>query len=240
MPEKPEITTLNRLLANMTVYSNPDLLLKEFTQGIDFNAADQNGIKKYQGFLTEIKWAHEKVLKYPVYFSEFYSQSENIPDHEALEHNIHSYIEDLNILRNKIHVFLGNLKNDLKKVAENKEEIEEALKFATNQIYEVFQKVSDTRNPHNHGTKRVKDGDIVDVEFARMAQDVNFPLRERFKPEFLEELKKRENESFEKAKAKWVEMAKNNSIQTSGLVEEVMNRNKNFLYQLLDMKPLDF
>lgn len=47
MPGKQDITALNSLLANMTVYSNPDLLLKEFTKDIDFSAADQVGIKKY-------------------------------------------------------------------------------------------------------------------------------------------------------------------------------------------------
>lgn len=240
MSQNSEITTLNRILAELGFYENPNILKKEAQEGIDFRNVDKKEINKYRVVLTNIKWAQEKVLKYPLYFEEFYADPDSVPKHEALEHHVHAYIEDLNILRNKIHVFLGVLKNDLKKAATNKDEVNAALKFLEAQIYDVFKNVSDTRNPHNHKGNIFKDGDIVDVEFARMSLDKNFPLRSRFKPEFIEELKKQEVDSFDKAKAKWIERAQKNNEQTSGLVEDVLSRNRDFLYQLLNIKPLDF
>lgn len=238
MSQKNEIQTLNKILAEMTFYSNPDLLIEKAREGINFDSIDKDKIKKYQTLLVNIKWALDKVLKYPVYFEEFYPKSDKIQKHEALEHHVHSYIEDLNILRNKIHVFLGTLKNDLKKIAINKEEIDSALKFLEGQVYKVFKNVSDTRNPHNHKGNRFKDGDLVDVEFVRVQLADNFPLKSQFKPEFLKELKQREEASFKKAQERWIKMATNNSKQTSGLVEDVFNRNKGFLYQLLKIKTI--
>lgn len=235
-----DLSTLEKILAETAFYTNPDLLMEKAKEGIDFDSIDKKLLQRYKDLLTNIKWAHEKVLRYPLYFREFYPASGEIPDHEALEHHIHSYIEDMNILRNKICHFLGSLKNDLKKVAANKDEIDSALKFLDGQVRDVFQNVSDTRNPHNHAGNRFKDADLVDVELAQMSLDDDFPLKSQFKSEFLEELKKTEVESFEKAKVKWIERAEKNNEQTSGLVEDVMDRNIDFIYKLLNIKPLEF
>lgn len=231
---------LNRILSEMTFYSNPDLVITEYKSRINFDGVDLKVLKKYQTLLLEIKWATEKVLRYPNYFVAFYPSDESIPHHEALEHHIHAYIEDLNILRNKLHKFLGVLKNDLKKVAINKDDVTKAMEFLTSEIYRVFNSVSSRRNPHNHGIGRLKDVDIVDVEFVELALNKDLPLRSMVKPEFIAELEARAASSFEKAKEKWIGMATKNTEQINGLVDETIERTKNFLYQMLNISSLDF
>jgi len=232
------MTTLDRILAELTFYSKPDILKEQYREDFDFTKINSEALDKYQKILTNIKWSQQKILKYPVYFSDFYAES--IPKDEALEHHIHAYIEDLNILRNKLHYFLGSLGNDIQKIAINREEIKEAFQFIKDEIYRVFNDVSNVRNPHNHAGDRLVDGDLVDVRLAGVILAEGFPFKDNFRPEFLDELRERERNSFDKAKARWIEMSENNAEQTSGLVEDTISSNKGFLYQYLDIRTLDF
>ena len=67
-----------------------------------------------------------------------------------------------------------------------------------------------------------------------MLSDIMFHVH----PEFLEELKKQEVESFEKAKAKWIIKAQENNIQMTGFINEVFKINKEYIYTFLNIKSL--
>ncbi len=117
-----------------------------------------------------MNFVYKKLVKYKLYFAEFYPETEKITKTEALEHHIHAYLEDLDILKNKVKHFLGALKNDLKKIAINKNEIDRALKHLVGQVENIFNNVSRYRHRHSHHHRGMKftDGNIVDSELAHI------------------------------------------------------------------------
>ncbi|MDP1760035.1 MAG: hypothetical protein Q8L01_01040, partial [Candidatus Woesebacteria bacterium] len=63
-------------------------------------------------------------------------------------------------------------------------------------------------------------------------------LRDRLTEKGLQEVEKMKKESFTKGKKWWSQNAQNNYKQVDGLVNEVIKRNKEYLYKLLDIKPI--
>lgn len=118
---------IDKILMNFTVYMNPEVTSIELSYGKDFNLKIMN---RYYKQLSSIRWFLKKVLKYELYFSDFYpKETHSISDSEALEHHVHAYLEDLNTLKTKIIDYIGSLKNDLQPIAKNKEEVSGALDF---------------------------------------------------------------------------------------------------------------
>jgi len=233
------IDNLDQILCDLTAYLEPNFLQVEYRTKIDTSNIDKAKLMKYFKLLTSISRVYKKVQKYELFFAEFYPETKKIKKHEALEHHIHAYLEDLIMLKNKITTFLGALKNDLKKIAKNKKEINIALTWLIGEVNRVFDNVSKYRDPHHHKGLTFIDGDLIDSEMAHMVTKNDSPLRDLFKSEFIDELKKRETESFEKAKRGWVSMAKKNNAEISGLVNDVLERNKSLLYKLLNIKSVD-
>jgi hypothetical protein len=228
---------LDEMTADLTVYLNPDLLHEEHVREIKKVKIAKNELEKYQILLVEIKWAYIKLIKYPRFFQEFYPESEKIGKHEALEHHVHAYLQDFSILKNKLLNFLGQLKNDIKKVAINKDEIDQLITQFIENSEAVFRQVSDVRNAHHHRGRRLVMSSSVDagmVEF--LTADTN-PLKASIRPEFIEELKVKAADSFEKEKNAFVELAGKNNDQITGLLNQVMKNNKSLLYQYLGIRP---
>jgi len=232
------MNALDQIFVDMGIHKNPRLLKEEYASRINVSRVDQNKLKQYQKLLFEISRAHTKLVKYNIYFDHFYPATDQIQKCEALEHHIHAYLQDLVILKNKITCFLGILKHDLMKVAANHKEVEEALTFLTKQVQNTFKEVSAYRNPHHHSGPRFVDSDLVDSQTAHTLLRKDHFLRDKFVPEFLEELRYQEVESFEKARKRWVGIAHKNNEQISGLVNEVFERTKDWLYQFLEMRPV--
>jgi len=233
-----KMNNLDQILSDITVHLHPEYLKLDYKDKIDTKNLDKKKLEEYYQLLTSVNFIFKKITKYELYFSEFYPVTDKIRKAEALEHHIHAYLEDLDILKNKVCHFLGMLKNDLKRIAINKDEIDDALKQFIIKVLGVFNNVSKNRNPHHHKGMKFLDSNLVDSDLAHTMLQDNNPLRDRFKPEFLEELKQREAESFAKAKSIWIALAQKNNEQISGFIDETFRRNKDFIYKFLKIKPI--
>lgn len=237
--ETNEITTLDEILGDMTIFEDPELLVKEHRDKIDNSETNLTKLKEYQISLTSIRQVYRKILRYEIYFAKFYPENEdNVRNFEALEHHIHAYLEDFDILKEKIKNFLGTFKNDIKKVASNSEEIKEAVQIIIDKVYEVFKNISTHRNPHHHEGMKFIDGNIIDSEMAYTMLKKDNPLYSHFKPEYLAELEVQEKESFMKAQKAWIEIATKNNPQITEFMNMLFATNKEALYQFLGIKSV--
>ncbi len=237
--ETNEIGTLDEILIDMTLFGNPNLLRKEHINKINNHNINKVKLKEYYIFLTSIKQACKKVLRYEIYFAEFYPKNEEkIKNSEALKHHIHAYLEDLDILKEKLKNFLGTFKHDIKKVASNSEEVTGALQIIISKVYETFNNVSVYRNPHHHQGMEFTDGNLVDSEMAHTLLKKDNPLHDSFKPDFLKELEVQEKKSFEKAREAWIERARQNNPQIMEFINMLFDTNKEALYQFLQIKSV--
>src|ERR1035437_4724497 len=103
--EASDIDTLSEILADINVFENPNILIKEYAGKINNLDINKVKLKEYYILLTSIRQVYRKILKYEIYFAEFYPKNEEkIKNFEALEHHIHAYLEDLDILKEKLTV----------------------------------------------------------------------------------------------------------------------------------------
>ena len=131
MKENKKIpNVIDEMLLDFGVYIDPKILKDDLGKLLDITSANTDGIKKYRELLSNVKFAWQKTLKYKHYFEEFYPPVEKVEKFEALNHHIHAYLQDMIILKNKIEVLLGEMKNDIKKIASNKSEIDTFLRQA--------------------------------------------------------------------------------------------------------------
>jgi hypothetical protein len=230
-----KMNSLDRILLDIDVHLNPELLLEEYKSKIDNSNTDKEKLKTYDKLFWSVKKTYEKIEKYELYFAEFYPTTEKITKFEALDHHIHAYLEDLDILKNKIVHSIQTLKNDLKRIATNKKEIDEALNGFVERIRVVFDGVSANRHPHHHVGMRFCDGNLVESEMMHIMIQKDFPLHERINTEVA---KRREEDLFNKARQDWIGVAHKNNEQILGLINEVFKRNNDFIYKVLCIKTL--
>jgi len=232
---------IEKISGDLVGYLNPEYFKDEFKNkivpGENFS---KEATEKYYKIIISIDWFLKKVSRYEVYFSEFYPRSKNIKDYEALEHHVHAYLEDVETLKNKLMHYIGCLKNDLKQVATNKEEISNALDWLKDQVTKTFESVSKIRGGHRHKDYRFIDSNIINCEIAeRMLSDKN-PLKGQFTEYAINKFKNQSEESFAKAKMFWIETARNNLSQVEGVTNETLEKTKDFMYKLLDIEQLNF
>ena len=242
--QQKSILVLDEISADLAVYVEPKLLKGEYEALIKIDSLDIEQIKKYQELLSNVRFALNKTFKYVQYFEEFYPATAKIEKFEALNHHIHGYLEDMTILKNKIEVLLGVMKNDIGKVAVNKKETAEFFDAGVNKTKEVFDGVSKQRNPHHHAGRRFFDGDLLKAENAQGTLEIfttgvfSNMINPDYKDEFFASLKKVKEESFQTAKVRWIKMAQNNNHQTVGYLSELIGVIKPALYQFLNIKPV--
>ena len=229
---------LNWLLLDITVYINPNFLSKDLTSKIDMSKANISMLNRYYTIASAMNWSYNKVLKYEIYFQEFYPNSPNIPEYEALEHHIHAYLQDLTILKNKIEVFLNSLRNDIKKVATNKEEVVLYYNGLIGRLNEIFDGVLKHRNPHHHTGQRFLDEDVVDAEWLDTMLKYKKLSPDAFSEELLEKISKRSKDSFEIAKTKRIALAQKNNEAIWKLVEDLFSWLEANIYKLLWIKSI--
>lgn len=206
---------------------------------IDTSKVNKERLKKYSNLIHTMIMAFKKIQRYELYFSKFYASSEEIPIHEALEHHVHAYLQDITILKNKIEVFLNTLRNDLKKTASNKEEVCSSIDEVKKRVLYTFRKVKETRDPHHHAGYRFLDYDITRAgSIWSMIQKANTLFLDRLKPGALEYMNKEANESFEKAKAYYIDRAKKNEEGISKLMDTFFLSIEDLIYQFLGIKPV--
>lgn len=243
---KPEqkTNTIDEILADLAFYLNPDFLQEKYKNLLDVSRINGIDLKKYYESISNIRWAWQKTLKYDFYFEEFYPTSDKIGKIEALNHHIHAYLQDMDTLKNKIEVFLGESKNDINKIAINKIEVGKFYKAGIEKNIEVFKEILKYRNPHVHRGMRFLDGDLLKAENAYHGQEIyKNPIfdgrrNQEFEAEFIAKLEKEKGESFSAAKARWIEMARNNNEQTSGFLNDTLKIIRPSLYQYLKIRTL--
>lgn len=236
---------IQTIITDLGVYKKPNIIKPEFSGLIDVKSADLKGIDKYLPILLSIKYAWEKVLKYEIYFAKLYTSDKSIEDFEALNHHIHAYLQDMDTLKNKVEVFLGALKNDLKKVASNKKDIDDFISAAIGKNNEVFNDVLKHRHPHVHAGMRFMDDDLLKAENACSALEMfsnplfDAVINPEYKPELIAKLEKEKEESFETAKNRWMKTAHDNSEQVSGYLDFMMEAIRPSLYNFLNIRPIN-
>lgn len=240
-------SNLEEILADLFVYQNPDDLKVEFCKLLDTSKVKTADMEKYQGLLSNIKYASQKILKYEFYFHEFYPDPRKISAIEALNYHIHSYLEDSDILKEKIVTFLNSLKKDIRDSLGNnqneKTKIKEFFDVGVQKTEEVFAGIVKHRNSHHHSGMRFIDGDLLKAENAQNEQRLfqTPPFNEMVKPdkitELIEKLEQEKEESFEKAKARWIKIATDNHEQSSGYLNALFDAVAPSLYQFLGIKP---
>jgi len=235
---------IEEMMADFAFHQNPKLLKEEYSKLIDISKVNQAGIKKYMGLFFNLRYAWQKTLKYKQYFEEFYPPEEKIEKIEALNHHIHAYLEDMTTLKNKIEVLLGEMKNDIKKIASSKKDIDEFFRAGVKKTKEVFAQVSKYRNEHRHRGMRFFDGDLLKAENAhRFLEMISNPvfdamLNQEYKPKIVAKFTKEKEESFEVAKKRWIETARKNDEQTTGYLESLLKGIRPTLYRFLNIRSV--
>jgi hypothetical protein len=230
---------IDQILADFTVYIEPKLLKDDVTELLNVAGANIDSIKKYRQLLSNIKYAWQKVLRYKFFFATFYTADNAIDKVEALNHNIHAYLQDMDTLKNKIMVFLEELKKDLKKVASNKDEVIVFIDAGRDKTLEVFDGVLKYRRPHVHNGMRFMDGDLLKAENAHetIKMFTETPMAEMLNPdykdEWFNELAIEKETSFETAKSRWITMAESNDEQTTGYLNSLFETIRPSINQLL-------
>lgn len=235
---------MDEMMGDLALYQHPNLLKKEYLPFIDISTANIDGIKKYMSIFSNTRYAWQKTLKYEHYFENFYPPIEKVEKIEALNHHIHAYLQDMTILRNKIGVLLGEMKNDLKRIAPNKDDINAFFKAGVEKTNDVFAGVSKLRDEHHHKGMRFVDGDLLKAEnahgFLGMLSNpiLDSMLNQEYKPEIIERFTKEKEESFEVAKKRWIETARKNNEQTTGYLESTLKVIRPSLYQFLNIRSI--
>ena len=242
--EQKKQHAIDEIMRDFAFYQYPDLLKKEYSSFLDVTKANHEGIKKYMRLFSNLRYAWQKTLKYKQYFEEFYPPTEKIEKIEALNHHIHAYLQDMTTLKNKIEVLLGEMKNDIKKIALNKSDVDAFFKEGVEKTKEVFAGVSKHRDKHHHRGIRFFDGDLLKAEnaygFLEMLSNpvIDVMLNQEYKPEIVAKFTKEKEESFEAAKKRWIEMANKNDVQASGYLDTMLKGIRSIFYQFLNIKPI--
>ena len=235
---------LEEIMSDFVFYQHPDLLKKEYSSLLDVSKANLGGIKKYTELFSNLRYAWQKTLKYRLYFEHFYPPTEERVDKiEALNHHIHAYLQDMTILKNKIEVLLGEMKNDINKIASNKSNIDSFCRAGVEKTKEVFAGITEHRDEHHHRGRRFFDGDLLKAENAHSFLEtlsnpiVDAMLNQERKPELIAKYTVQREESFEAAKKRCIETAQRNDEQTTGFLETLLKRVRAPLYQFLHIIP---
>ncbi len=248
MPEEIKINNhpINEIFADLSFYKEPKLLKEEFGKLLDVGSVNIGEIEKYLELLLSIQYAWKKVLKYEKYFDVFYTSDESIKNFEALTHHIEAYLQDVDTLKNKIKVFFGVLKNDLKKFALNKKEVINFIDTGIKKNDEVFGEVIKYRIPHVHRGMRFIDSDLLKAENADFAIETlsNNPLfstmlNQKYKSQFIEKLKNEKEKGFKAAKIRMIKTAHNNNDQISKYLRDSIKAIRPSLYQFLNIRPVN-
>lgn len=229
---------IDRIAVELFFYANPTLFKDDQDNQLKKGKRyDHRKIEEYVEIVMNINWFLKKISKYELFFEHFYPDNKQISKHDALEHHIHAYLDDMETLRNRLDGYVGKLKNDLKKTAKDKKKIELEYMQLKNEIFKSFSNVSENRNPHRHQGGRFLDINLVHAESANVMLENDF-IRKRLSEYGVKKMEEKRTESFSKAKAEWVDKATKNYAQVLGLTETIFKMTNGILYNILDIKPI--
>ncbi len=244
--EKVDDDVLHEIMADISIYLNPELLLGDVVEKVKEVEIDKEKMEKYQELFQNIHDIRKKLSRYPLYFEKFYPPDESgIEDSEALDHHVTAYLEDLATLKNKMTNLLGSMKNDIKgNESFNRDEIETFFEKIKETITLSMQQVKEHRDPHRHGGKRFRDGELLEAGLSQiiieMTQDKH--IADMFNPESVPEIIRRETakkkDAFQRARKRWINMANENEKKTTGLLNYLLEDLRPILYHFLNIYPV--
>lgn len=205
---------------------------------IDVKGLDKRLLERYSTLIHVLNQAFKKVKRYEVIFTEFYPNTPNISVHEALEHHIHAYLADITILRNAINRLVGSLKNDVLKIASNKQEMSEFFKECAKVTHQRFNEATEWRDAHSHAESRFLDPDLTRASGLQMMTKEGSPIRDFIKPEAIEGLVKDAEESFQRSKGHWCSMAKKNAENLTKMMDMLFISMEHPIYKCLGITPI--
>lgn len=230
-----DLNNLDKILRDMSAYYKPELLLPKYKSQINVKNLERKKIEGYYNSLLDINYFYKKIIKYETYFRYFYPRSNKIEKSEALSCHIYLYMEILDILRNRLVAFLGMLKNDLKKISTNKEEVSHALKHLIDNVEKTFDNVKKHRHPHHHSGKRLINNNIIEIELLSTLLRDDTPFKGQLN---VNEIEIRKKENFNKAKESYINLSRKNSKNMIKLINIVFEKTNYFIYTVLNIRPL--
>ncbi len=164
--------------------------------------------------LNDIHSVIERMDRYEIYFSDFLPTSESILEAEAIEYHLHSYLQDVYSLSEKIGRLLNLIKNKLPIFnIGNSEDIRHALDHLKNQVGGGLTQVLELRGKHVHDIS-VRDSDLLKAKLIKVAGS-KLGLSD-------EVADKKYNQIIISAKEGYIKQAKTNKIE--------LQKMKNFLF----------
>lgn len=234
--------SIEKLMAILYVHTEPEVLGIEVKEAVEAVECDSSRLKKYLEAVRNVRYAWKKVGRYEIYFSDFYPNSSEITNVEALTHHVHAYLEDLSTLKNKLTNLLGILKNEAAKKASNADEIKSALIELIAKIEDGFKTSGALRNQHRHGGMRYVHDDLLKAENAcMMLEQLDNPLFSSFYDDVVKDQMRNKftqdvSEFFERARSSWVEVAKRNREQLDEQTNKLFDGLAHTIFQLLGIE----
>jgi len=229
-----DISRFGILAIEIYSYLNPQMYDKE----IQVEGLDRKKLERYSDQIHILNESLAKVKRYEVYFDIFYASSDEISDSEALHQHIYSYLEDIYLLNEAIRKLFGDLKNDLKQIAPNKEEVCNSLDECLSNISKMFDNAREERRKHRHALSRFLDYDLVRSSSIQNLIKEDSPFLEHLKSGAAEYLAKEASDSFNKSKEHWCELAKQNNEHISEQMERLFLSIEDLMYQFLGIEPI--
>lgn len=193
------------------VESYKDLLkyfLDEFSLELLFN--EKKPQNKKEEFLidvfnrmNDIFSVFERLNRYPVYFEKFYPEPTLISEAEALEYHLHSYLQEIYSLREKMERLLNIIRKKAKlfKIV-NTEDVDKIINHLKAQVKKGLNDVVEARDEHVHN-KSVRDLEITKARMLRLLREQGIIDEKQFQEKY--------TALIETSRQKYVHQAKKNS-----------------------------
>jgi len=118
--------------------------------------------------LNDVRTVLDRLQKYPIYFESFYGpDKELISEAEAIEYHLHSFIQDIYILQERLLRIIGHLKRDLKTFdLDHDDYFKELIDHLGKQVKSTLGKVTNgSRKRHVHDAT-VRDSDLSEARLS--------------------------------------------------------------------------
>lgn len=123
--------------------------------------------------LSDISTVLDRVCKYNVYFESFYpAKSDLITEAEAVEYHLHSYVQDIYSLQEKIGRLIGHLKRDISQFEIGDEsKVKELLDHLLTQIINGLKQTVALRGSHVHDMS-LRDLEISEARLLKTVSSI--------------------------------------------------------------------
>ena len=152
--------------------------------------------------LNDLKTVFDRLQKYPIYFEYFYtSEKDLISDAEAIEYHLHSFIQDIYILQERLIRIIGHLRKDLKTFGlDHDEDLKKILNHLDEQVRLVLGSVATgSRKRHVHDAT-VRDSDLSEAKLSDTLKKVDPTLAALVEQKSIELTSKAKNHYIQEAK----------------------------------------